>query len=627
MIRSTCAIFAVLVATGAFAQSTIGFTYYGSAVQENAGTVQLTVIRTGSLTGAAAVDYTTMGDPGGRYVAVSGKVQFGNGESEKTISIDVIDDNVTDPERSFTFAILLSNWVNSSPNQYYEYSLEIKDNEPPPPPLTLSYGNLTFSEGDGVTNAYLTVSLNHPNDNLVWFSFRPIGTSTYNGTGVSLGDARFEPGETTKQVPVTIHGNNTYETMTKTFHYMPISAMWDPVVALEFDIILTEDDSQGTISISDISVPEGSCGPTPIEITLTADAPVTGTVQWTTSDGTGTEADIDYGPYGVHEPVHMVNATTAKITVVAPYGDLKIEGDETFFVTLTSATDMNIGDGTATVTIENDDEELPSFVEDLVRIEAGTQSNLTINFPAPAPAGSVLLSSSDPRVKVPASVDVPERATSVTFTADATDAAGRVVVTAALGNRLGATRLSATIDAFRDSDLRFQGPRRAAFAGETMQASIALEPARDQEVTVMLTATAGIVAPESVVVPPGGTGTFLFTSLAAGPGRITATYGENVQSLELDVAAQELKSFAPDFAPTIGGIPVTLKGLGFSDACRASFGDTAAETTFVDTQTLIAKAPAHAAEAVNVTVTCGVTPATIATQFRFANARRRASRH
>jgi hypothetical protein len=87
-----------------------------------------------------------------------------------------------------------------------------------------------------------------------------------------------------------------------------------------------------------------------------------------------------------------------------------------------------------------------------VRIEAGTRSTLTINFPAPAPAGSVLLSSSDPRVKVPASVDVPERATSVSFTADATEAAGRVIVTADLSGRLGATQLSATVDAFHDSD-------------------------------------------------------------------------------------------------------------------------------------------------------------------------------
>jgi hypothetical protein len=34
------------------------------------------------------------------------------------------------------------------------------------------------------------------------------------------------------------------------------------------------------------------------------------------------------------------------------------EDDETFTVTLTGATNMNIGDGMATVTIENDDVEL-----------------------------------------------------------------------------------------------------------------------------------------------------------------------------------------------------------------------------------------------------------------------------
>lgn len=630
--RLLCVVgFSALLSMSAFAQSTIGFTYYGSAVQENAGTVQLSVIRTGSLTGSAQVDYETRdGDaiPNVDYVPASGTLHFGNGESAKTISVTVIDDNVTDAKRSTIFGIWLHDFVHSSGNEYYEYSLEIKDDEPPPPPLTLSVqSNLTFSEGDGVTNTTLTFSLNKPHDELVWFTFRyvPVAGAT---AGVSVEGVRFEPGETTKQVPLRITGNNVYDgNGSSTYHFMPTQATWDPVVSSPFEITIVDDDALATVSISDISVAEGSCGPTPIEVTLTADAPVTGIVHWAASDGSATGSDIDWGPYGPYEPVHFANATTGKITLIAPYGDLKIEGNEAFTVTLTSATNMAIGDGTATVTIENDDEELPQFAEDLVRVEAGKSTMLRIDFPAPAPAGSVQLSSSDPRVQVPASVSVPQQATFVTFTADATAAAGPVTVTASLAGALGATQIIATVDAFIESDLHFDLPRRSVFAGETAAVSLDLTPARTEPVIVTLEASPGIVVPETAVVPPGGFATFPFTSLAAGTGWIIATHGESSTSIVVDVIPQTLASFAPEIAPTAGGSVVTVKGVGFSPGCTAAFGNVAAETTFVDEETLIAKTPAHAAEAVNLTVTCGTTPVTASKDFQFATPRRRASRH
>jgi hypothetical protein len=632
MIRPICAVFAAVLATNAFAQSTIGFTYFGRAVYENDGTVEISVIRTGSLTGAASVDYSTTGGAvaaAGHYVPLNGTLTFGNGESEKTISLTVLDDNVA-AEPSHTLELLLSNWVHSSGNQYYAYYLEIKDNEPALPPLTASFSDLTHAEGDGVTTPSITVSLNRAHDQTVTLAFRgytPPNIDEYNGVYTRLASSVwFEPGETTKQVPLEIHGNNTYESVTKTFHFTPQPGLV-PVNASDFDVTLTEDDPQATVSIADASVVEGSWGVSGVQVTLTTDVPVTGEVHWAMSDGTATQADIDYGPFGVYEPVRFLNSTTALLTVVGAYGDLKIESDETFVITITSAPDMIIGDSSATITIDNDDESLPSFQEDLVRVEAGTSASLTINFPAPAPAGSVSLSSSDASVKVPASIDVPEQAMSVTFDVDATDAVGPTVVTATLPGALGATQLSATVDAFRDSDLRFRGPRRIAFAGDTALASLTLDPPREEAVTVTLTASAGIIVPESVIVPPGGTAEFPFTSLAAGPGWITATYGQNSTSLEIEIAAPEIKSFAPELAPTIGGTAITLKGVGFSDGCTASFGGAAAQTTFVDAQTLIAKTPPHAAETVHVTVTCGVTPVTAPSEFRFANVRRRATRH
>lgn len=633
--RVLSVLFGSLLATSAFAQqSYFDFQSLHEYMTEDDVTLQLTVTRTGSLSGSTSVDYEIIGSSardGIDYVSGSGTLNFGDQETQKNIAVELLDDSESDLVNPRVVQVRLNYLLNGQCCANPSTFINITDDEPPPVPLTLSYGDLTFSEGDGVTDTYLAVSLNRATDQLLQVSFRrygSLGDGPYNGASTYLEPITFLPGESSKQVPLRIKGNDTYDGPgPKSYNFGCQTGLGPNVVTPSFDILLTEDDPQPAVSIADVSVPEGSCGPTPIEIILTTNYPANGTVYWTKGDGTATDADIDYGPYGVPWPIEFRNTTTAKITVVAPYGDLKVESDENFFVTLTSATNMTIGDGTATITIENDDEEPPGFAENFVRIEAGQQSNLTINFPAPAPKGSVKLSSSDSRVEVPATVEVPERATSISFAAKATEAAGEVVITADLPGPLGATQLTAKVDAFRDSDLHFEHPRRFTYAGETSTTSLRIDPPRAEEVTVTLTASAGIDVPESVVVPPGGNVEFPFTSLSAGRSRITATYGENTDSLLIEIAAQQVKSFAPDVASTSGGTEVTLKGIGFSPGCSASFGSAAAQTTFVDAQTLIATTPAHTADTVSVMVMCGATPVTATGEFRFASSRRRRSRH
>lgn len=632
--RLFCVLLSSLLATAAFAQSIIQFTAHGRTVYENDGTIEISVVRTGNLNGTAKVDYQTLpgslGAPLGDYVPANGTLTFDNQESGKTISLTLIDDNTTNDPLTRVIGLYLSNYVHSSEGEYYFLSVEIKDDEPPPPPLGLVYGNLTFSEGDGITNTSFTIGLTRPHDQMIWVNFTPIGTyDGYNGVSVDLGDVRFEPGQTTKQVSLAIRGNNTYESVAKSFHFRPSVSLWDPIATPEFDIVVTEDDAVPAISISDVSKPEGNCcDPIQLQVTLTTDVPATGLVYWSMSDGTATQAGLDYSTFGPPEPIYFTNSTSATVNIeVAHYPDLNIEPDETFTITLTSATNMTIADGSATITIENDDEELPQFMEDLVRIEAGKSATLRIDFPGPAPAGSVLLSSSDSRVKVPLSVSVPREAMFVTFPADAIAAAGPVLVTANLTGALGAAQITATVDAFRQADLRFDEARRSAFAGETAMVWLGFSPARSEPVTVTLAASPGIVVPESAIVPANGMASIPFTSLAAGTGWITASYEGTSSSLVVDVSAQTLASFAPEIAPTSGGSMVTLKGAGFSSGCTASFGDVVAETTFVDGETLIATTPAHAADAVNLTVTCGTTPVTAEKSFRFATQKRRASRH
>lgn len=616
------------------AQSTIGFATLNEEALENAGTLQLTVLRGGSLDGTASVSYVTYGTSateGTDYVAAMGTLTFGDQESMKSIALTLLDDAVSDAIDPRTIEVHLDDPVNAAMGAKPSHFIYVNDDEAPLPPLAFSYSDLTWPEGDGVASAWITVSLNRASSELVTASFRPLipaglPNDDYNGARTSIMSAvAFAPGETTKKVPMQIRGNDTYESGTKTFPYM-VEPGVGGVTGGGFSVALTEDDPQPTVSIADVSVVEGSCGLTTIELTLTTSHIANGNVRWRVVDGSATSADIDYGPHGFYQPVNFKNSSTATLTLIAAAGDLKIEPDEMFFVDLTDATNMLVARGRATVTIENDDLEAAHFAHDRVSVGAGMGTTLTIAFPAPAPKGTVFLDSSDRNVLVPVSVEVPERATSVTFTADAAHAPGPATVTAHLAGALGGNYLHATVDVV-ESDLRFQEPRRTAFAGETATATLSFSPPRTASVRSMLDASAGIVVPTSVIVPAGGNVTFAYSMLSAGAGWIRATSGSSETSLDVDVAAPTFASLSPDLAPTTGGNEITLKGLGFSNGCSARFGNAAAVTTFIDGETLIAIAPAHAAEVVDVTVTCGAAPVTVPDAFRFATARRRASRH
>jgi hypothetical protein len=73
-------------------------------VEEGAGSLQLTVTRTGPLYTSAAVSYRTVGrtaSPRGDFSAAAGTIRFHPGESSKTLSLHVTDDRLSEPEESF----------------------------------------------------------------------------------------------------------------------------------------------------------------------------------------------------------------------------------------------------------------------------------------------------------------------------------------------------------------------------------------------------------------------------------------------------------------------------------------------------------------------------------------------
>uniref|UniRef100_UPI0024BA48DA Calx-beta domain-containing protein n=1 Tax=Mycolicibacterium poriferae TaxID=39694 RepID=UPI0024BA48DA len=113
-------------------------------------------------------------------------------------------------------------------------------------------------------------------------------------------------------------------------------------------------DALPTLSISDAAVVEGDGGQTHVmfTVTLSAASDEAVSVGYVTSNGTAT-AGVDYtAGSGV---VSFAPGVTSQMVHVMVAGDVAVEGDETFTVSLSNPSGATIADGSAVGTITNDD--------------------------------------------------------------------------------------------------------------------------------------------------------------------------------------------------------------------------------------------------------------------------------
>ena len=183
------------------------------------------------------------------------------------------------------------------------------DPVPPPALPTLSIGDVTGTEGNsGTTPFVFTVSLSAPTSATVTVSFATAnGTATAGVDYVSTSSQlTFSPNETSKTISVLVIGNTTFES-DKTFT-VNLSGPTNATIADGQGIgrIVNDDlaPTAATLSIGDISAPEGNSGTTAFVFTVTL-APAstsTVTVDYATASGTAAEG-VDFVPaFGDADP-------------------------------------------------------------------------------------------------------------------------------------------------------------------------------------------------------------------------------------------------------------------------------------------------------------------------------------
>ncbi|HEX8217569.1 MAG TPA: Calx-beta domain-containing protein, partial [Allosphingosinicella sp.] len=255
----------------------------------------------------------------------------------------------------------------------------------------LTVSDAAIVEGDaGTKKMVFTVSL-------IGGANAPVSVSyaTSNGTATAGSDYSaasgtlvFAVGETSKIVEVTLNGDSTNEideTINLTLSNASGAAVGD---ALGVGTILNDD---AIVSIGDAQIVEGHAGTKILTFTVSLDKPAVGPVQvsYQTADGSAA-AGSDYEAKAGF--IQFAAGEQSKSITVTISGDTLGEVDETFLVSLLSASGAKIGNGVATGKIVNDDNRVPNAVNDASAplVEAGTAGPGSANA-----SGNVLANDSD----------------------------------------------------------------------------------------------------------------------------------------------------------------------------------------------------------------------------------------
>lgn len=127
--------------------------------------------------------------------------------------------------------------------------------------------------------------------------------------------------------------------------------------------------AQPTLTVSAVSQQEGNSGTSPLNFTVSLShaSATTVSVQYGTADGTASVTDGDYSVTG--GTLIFLPGETVKVIAVPVLGDTRLEPTETFQLTLSQAINAQIGGGSATGTILNDDAQPTIRVNGVTRQE------------------------------------------------------------------------------------------------------------------------------------------------------------------------------------------------------------------------------------------------------------------
>ncbi|WP_236615673.1 beta strand repeat-containing protein [Rhodopirellula europaea] len=370
-------------------------------VDESAGTATVTLQISAPVAGPFSVAYTLAdgtANLGSDYtnVGVSGVATFTGGSASETVDIviPISEDMIVEGDETFT--LTLGAITGAPPTVTAAVTpamITIEDNDGP---AVVSVADVAVNEDDGT--ATVTVSV----DKAVQGSFK-VAYSTSDGTAVdgtdytaTSGEVTFVGGTAGEMQTFTIDLTNddvveddetinvTLGVVTAVLPATPPAPVADITSGDTAVVTITNDDIDLDLTPATISQPEGDSGTTTYTFTVTRTGLDTGTstANWTVTGAAANAADISSSLSGTVSFAPTVNTATITVDVI---GDLGVEADEDFTVTLSGPSDSGLGtdadsiqinNGIAVGTITNDDGATVSVAD--VSVDEGGTATVTL---------------------------------------------------------------------------------------------------------------------------------------------------------------------------------------------------------------------------------------------------------
>jgi|GEM_PF-2484317 len=252
--------------------------------------------------------------------------------------------------------------------------------------LSLSINNISQIEGTGADTAFnFTVSLSAASSRAVTVNYSVQAGTATAGTDFTAtsGLLTFAPDETEQTLRVLVKADALMEA-DETFTVILSNPVGASLVQAQATGTIQNDD-QGSLSISPVSLNEGNNGSTEavLTVSLSSAASQTVSVTYTTADATA-QAGSDYTAQ-TGTVTFPVGSTSQQIRIPVT-GDTTVEADEIFNVTLSKPVNATLTTATAAVTVKNDDQAILSIASaQITEGHAGSQNvELTISLSAPA---------------------------------------------------------------------------------------------------------------------------------------------------------------------------------------------------------------------------------------------------
>lgn len=340
-----------------------------SVIEGNSGstTVRFRVTRTGSVNTATTINYAlggtatlgtdyTLETIQGQQISFSGKtISFGAGSTQATITVRVLGDNIQEPNENIS--VNLTNAVSPgiATITTSQASTTIVNDDF----LTFSISDLTLGEGNTATkNATFSITTPGAVNQTVTVKY-----ATQNGSAISTGTfadylpksgiLTFNPGQTVKNIVVSVRGDTVYE-LPENFRVVLSDPSQGTLTKPVGTATLLNDDPIGIIRINDASVTESNNGVTNANflVTLSNVTQPLVRVKYATKSISALSGSDFITQTGT---LTFTRGETVKTISVQVLGDTRYEASETFAVDLRNPTNSTLGDPTAIGLIANDD--------------------------------------------------------------------------------------------------------------------------------------------------------------------------------------------------------------------------------------------------------------------------------